>query len=141
MQGLVVLTDPRLTLETLAERAKSIAEFRREPDAFQVSRTSQCNECTLMVVVMMGERSYPAEFDPEELALVHALIRDPRPFVVTFNDLDLLKEVMFNIFTGESFVVADNDDNIILGDQFLAGLRQDTALAYLPRPYTRTTQS
>jgi hypothetical protein len=60
---------------------------------------------------------------------------DTRGFLIEFNDLSLLKEVMPLLADRSDVAVDDDHGNIVLGNDFVNGLQQSTMLGWLPDNY------
>jgi len=133
MQTLILLSNSDITIRHLMEAASTAFQLKwSNEDEFSIE--SQRPDGTIAYVTFRKFENPCADYDPE-VVFPFPVGSQTRGFLVEFNDLFLLREVMPSFRSRDDVAVHDDHGTIVLGKKFVSDLRNSVALAWLPRDY------
>ncbi len=133
MQTLLMLTNADITLRGLMD-AVSGKYGPKQLDDTTCSIEKSRENGTVGYIRIFTLENPGSQYDENEV-LPLAIGAETRGFLIEFNDLALLKEVMPYIADREDLAIDDDHGSVVIGTDFVASLRTSTALALLPEDY------
>ena len=127
MQTLILLSNSDITIHHLVESASSAYQVKWFNDeAFSIQRPRP--DGSIAFVQVRKFENPCADYWPQEI-VPFPVGPDTLGFLVEFNDLGLLREVMPSFSDREYLAVDDDHGRRVLGKQFVSDLQKPVALA------------